>query len=160
MSVAKPFCIHVDHLKTDEVEEISEALSPDFLELLPSDDVKAVKPIAVKGEAYIAGDYLIVSLHIATQLQIPCAVCNEVFSFTVDLPDFVYEEPLEDIKHGVFDFAELVRETVLLEVPFYPQCGGTSCLNRAHVEKFLKKKEAGDEEEGEGYQPFRDIYTS
>ena len=155
MSVAKPFCIHVDHLKRDEVEEISETLSSGFLELPPNDEVKAVKPIVVKGEAYIAGDYLIVSLHIVTQLQIPCAVCNEIFSFTVDLPDFVHEEPLEGIKHGVFDFAELVRETVLLEVPFYPQCGNTCCLNREQVEKYLKKKEKSREEEG--YQPFQDL---
>jgi uncharacterized metal-binding protein YceD (DUF177 family) len=159
MTEAKqPYLIQVDHLKGDHEEEISEIIDPTFLGLEKSDEVKTGEPVKVTGKAYIAGDYLILSLHIVARLQLPCAICNEGFVLPINLDHFVHEEPLEEISKGLFDYGELVRETVLLEIPFYPQCGGKSCLNRDSLEKFLKSSEKREKEaQNEGYQPFQNI---
>lgn len=155
MTVMKqPFRIYVDRLRSGGEEAISETMTPSFLDLKESDEILATKPLSVEGKAYVAGDFLILSLHIVAELKLKCALCNEFFSLRVDLPHFIHEEALDEIKHGVFDFGELVRETILLEIPFYPQCGGSECLNRESVEKYLKTKEDTEEE---GYHPFQNI---
>ena len=149
-----PFRLFVDRLKAGGEDEISEKIAPPFLDLKEGDDIKIDEPITVEGQAYVAGDFLILSLHIVAHLEIKCALCNEPFHLVVDLPRFIHEEAVDEIKHGVFDYGELVRETILLEIPFYPQCGGKVCSNRERVEKYLKTQE--DKEE-EGYQPFQNI---
>lgn len=155
--VKQPYLIHVDRLKGDHEEEISEIIDPVFLGLEEGDEVKAKEPLKVTGTAYIAGDYLILSLNIEASLQLACAICNEEFVLPIHLKDFVHEEPLEEISKDIFDFGKLVRETVLLEIPFYPQCGGKNCANRESLKKFLRSDGSGKEAEEEGYQPFQNI---
>ena len=153
-SEKNPFRVYIDSLKHGGEDKIFEKIDPAFLELAGEGDIRSSDPVLVDGTAYLAGDFLILSLHIAAKLELKCALCNEFFSLAVDLPHFTHEEPLEEIKHGFFDFGELVRETIFLEVPFYPQCSGKVCANRKRVEKYLKTEDTG---EAAGYKPFQNI---
>jgi uncharacterized metal-binding protein YceD (DUF177 family) len=149
--------IYTDRLKGGDSEEISETLDPAFLEIPENDEIVFKDPVVIQGSAYIVDEFLVLSLHIQTKVELPCALCNTPFSLPIHITNFLHEEPVEAIKQGVFDYAETLREAILLEVPFYPQCGGSSCLNRKQVEKFLKKPTEEDEDAQERYHPFENL---
>jgi uncharacterized metal-binding protein YceD (DUF177 family) len=143
--------IHVDQLKNGEQKEIQEKLPPEFLELESGDEIKNKEPISVYGTVYVTDDYLILDLNIEANLILMCGFCTESYSFPVKRTHFMHEEPLETMTKGVFDLGNFIRETVLLEVPLYPLCGGKECKNRKKVEKFLSQKKE------EHFHPFQDL---
>ncbi|MDB6080952.1 MAG: hypothetical protein JWO53_224 [Chlamydiia bacterium] len=148
-----PLTLYTDRLKSGgDIEEIDETIDPSCLGVQASDDVTITAPITIYGQAYVVDEYLVLDLNITTEIKIPCAFCNDEFVLPIKLKHAVHEESLDEIKHGAFDAAAVVREMIYLEVPLYPQCGGSSCLRRSEVEKYLKKEEVS-----EGYQPFIDI---
>ncbi len=152
--------IYVDRLKNGEEETITAKLDPSLFDLKKEDDVSAKEPIQVSGKAYIAGDFLIVELDIDTTLTLRCSVCNRAFSFAIHLKQWIHEEPLEDIKHGIFEYGVVVREACLLEIPLYPQCGVSLCLHRDEIEKYLKKPSedsSKQEDKSSHYYPFADL---
>lgn len=145
-------CVYVDRLKGDNEEEIAETIDPQALGMQESDELTVTAPVEIEGRAYMADEYLVVDLDITASITIPCAFCNQDFVLDVDVQHSIHEEPISDIKHGVFDIIPLVREAIFLEVPLYPLCGGKVCLHRDEIEKYLKKESVE-----EGYQPFIDI---
>lgn len=151
----KQFSLSIDTLRDGSTQEIHEKQSPDFLHLPEGDEIHFKKEIQIDGEAYIAEDFLIVKLDIHAQVELPCAICNDEFSLPIHIPELIHEEPIKQIKHGVFDYSEIVREAILLEVPFYPQCGSNQCKNRKNVEKYLSKNGHKKDEE---HQPFKDLF--
>lgn len=140
--------IYVDRIRDGETESISEQLQPDFMQVHEK-EMRFADPITFSGEAYVTDNWLIVRLKVATKVQLTCSVCNETFTFSIDIPDMVHEEPIENIRDKVFDLLPTVRENILLEVPFYPQCGITKCQNRSSIEPFLKKEH--------GHNPFKEL---
>ena len=153
-----PFRIYIDRLKGGESQTISETLDPAFLDMQPKEEIRALKPVVIEGSAYLVDEYLVLSLDIKAELEIYCSVCNEPFAFVVHLSHFLHEEQLSEIKKGVFDFSQVLRDTIFLEIPFYPQCGGKTCANRKKIEQFLKK-DSQDlcKQEQEEYHPFKDL---
>lgn len=145
-------CVYIDRLKGDSEEEIAETLDPQALDIQESDELTVTDPVNVEGRAYITDEYLVIDLDVTASITMPCAFCNHDFALNVDVKHSIHEEPVSDIKHGVFDLIPLVREAIFLEVPLYPLCGGKVCLHRSEIEKYLKKESVE-----EGYQPFIDI---
>src|SRR6185295_13577109 len=145
-SVALP--VDCNRLKSGDVEEIDVQLSAQAIDLVNEQELKIAEPIKVHLRAFVAEESLICSLEIEVLLELPCSLCREPFSFPLHILEYTHEEPLSQIKHGMFDAGPLVREAILLEIPFYPQCGGKECKNRASVEKYLKK------EKKDNYHPF------
>ena len=129
--------IYVERIR-DNSEEIEETLAPTFMEV-NENELTFEKPVTLSGEAYVTDDYLIATLTIKTEVELVCAVCNEPFVFEVEIDNMMHEEPLETIKDGTFDLLPVVRENILLAIPFYPQCGITECKNRDSIEPYLKK---------------------
>jgi uncharacterized metal-binding protein YceD (DUF177 family) len=146
--------IYIDRLQNGEVEQIREVLPPAFLELAPHDELHVEQHIQVTGQAYVAEDFLIIKLDIQAKASLPCSLCNEPFSFPIQI-ECIHEELIEKIPHGVFHYAELIREAILLEIPFYPQCGGDVCKNRKKMDKYLSKDTS--KQSKEQYHPFKDI---
>lgn len=150
--------VYVERIRDGEVEELSEMLAPDFMDI-HEQEMRFMDPVVLKGQAYVTDDWLIVSLHIQTAVQLVCSVCNEPFCYAIDIHDMVHDEPLENIRDGQFDILPLVRENILLEVPFYPQCGLTSCKKRSEIEPFLKQdKPPVEKAEEHGHNPFKDLF--
>ena len=150
------FKIYVDRLKDHDLK-IHETFKPDFLDVEEGDSLKFPYPVALKGEAYLADDNLVMHLDVATQGEVPCTVCNEMTKVDIVIPEFYLAVPLEEVKGGIYDYSEMLREEILLAVPQFAECSDGICPQRKELEKFLKKPGEEDSPEEERYHPFADL---
>jgi len=151
------FRIYVDQLRHGETEQISESLPPDFLDIHES-ELSFPEPVSVQGEAYLTSDDLMLRLNVTTVAYMPCSICNEKVAVGIKLKDFYHSELLADIKTGVYNFSEMLREAILLEVPYFTECNEGNCPHRAKVKDYLKEPKSIKEQEAEdGYRPFADL---
>lgn len=148
------FKIYVDQLRKGHEEKIHEKLGPDFLDIHESDLVFD-QPIELEGTAYLAEKELILHWNIKTEVLVSCSICNDLVRIPLHIQNFYHSEPLSEIKSGVYYFKDLLRETVLLEVPAFAECCGGNCPKRKEYTKYLKISSGEDEEEG--YHPFADL---
>jgi uncharacterized metal-binding protein YceD (DUF177 family) len=150
------FKIYVDQLRDGHMEELDENLPPGFLDIHEK-DLTFQDTVKVKGEAYLANDELVLHLDIEAKGEIPCTICNEKVIVKIDIPNFYYAVPLAEVKSGIYNFSDILRETILLEVTPFAECEG-NCPKRKEIQKYLKK-DLGPEkkEEEEGYKPFADL---
>lgn len=134
--------IYIERLRSGKSQAINVSIDPAFMDIQEKELVFK-EPIIAIGEAYLADDWLIVRLQIAAFAELRCAVCNDLFRYPISIQEMTHEEPLENIPEKTFDILPLLRETILLEIPFYPQCGIDKCKNRNEVEKYIKKESDG-----------------
>lgn len=147
------FKIFFEQLRDGNTEKIDITCDPAFLEV--KDEALSFKqPVKIQGEAYLADDTLILHLNISTSAAIPCSICNAPVESPIELKGFYHTEPIEEIKHGYFNFQEVVREAILLEVPPFAECHAGNCPDRKGISKYLKKPINA---KNEGHQPFADI---
>lgn len=147
------FKIFFEQLKGGKVEKLDVTVAPDFLHI--DEDVLQFKdPVLIKGEAYLADDALILHLNAEAIAVIPCSICNEPVRVPIEIRNFYHAEPIEGLKKGYFDFKEVVREAILLEVPAFAECSKGNCPKRKEIVKFLKKPASTDDT---GNRPFADI---
>jgi uncharacterized metal-binding protein YceD (DUF177 family) len=133
----KDFQIFIDRLKDGQTLTIEEKCSPMFLDI-HEEGLKFTSPVDIKGRAYLTSDHLILHLSIATEGSMPCLICNDFFSFPISIDEFTHAEPLADIVNHIFDFTELLRETILLEVPAFAECNQGKCPERVTLANYLK----------------------
>jgi uncharacterized metal-binding protein YceD (DUF177 family) len=145
------FRIYVEQLREGHTELISESFLPDFLEILER-DMAFCDPVLIKGEAYLADEMLILHFDIKTSAIIPCSICNEPVKVETHIQEFYHAVPLHEIKTGIYNFKEILRETILLDTPLLAECDQGKCPKRQELQKYFKKSSTGNEEEG--YQPF------
>ena len=112
--------------------------------------------MTVKGEAYLAEQSLILHLNIETFCKIPCSICNSPVRVPVQLKNFYHTVPLEEIRGGIYNFKELIREAILIETPHFAECNDGLCPRRQEIQKYLKD-ESKDTSAEEGYHPFADL---
>ncbi len=153
------FKIYIEQLRDGRTEEINGSHFPDFIDV-KDDELKFKNEVKFEGQAYLADDNLIIHLKIEAYATVPCSICNDPVEVKIDIPNFYHMEPIADVKTGMFDFAEVLREAILLEAPHFAECHNGHCPERKKIAKFLKSKTVtnpdnlGDEE---GYQPFANI---
>jgi hypothetical protein len=152
------FKIYVDQLRNGHDKTIAEKLSPDFLEINERDLVFE-KNVTLDGKAYLADQELILHWDIHAEALIACTICNAKVPVDIEIENFYHAEPLSEIKGAVFNFKELLRSTILLEVPSFAECNHGNCPKRKEIVKYLKEKPElpSDEEGNEGYRPFADL---
>ena len=130
--------IYVEQLKDGQKETFKGKISSDFL---PKEkDLFFEKEVSLSGEAYVAGDHLLIKLAAKAIAFIPCCICNEPTEVSLTLSDFYHAEPLEEIS-SVFDFSELLRTDLLLQLPKFVECQG-NCPERKNIKKYLKEETA------------------
>lgn len=149
------FKIYVEQLRQGSEEEIHEALEPGFLEIYEI-DLAFDKPVILEGIAYLAEHELVLRWDIQTEAILPCSICNEAVRIPIHVNHFYYSEPLSKIKSGVYNFKDLLRETILLEVPTFAECNGRNCPRRQEYRKYLKERSDEPSRE-EGDSPFADL---
>lgn len=152
MEDATAFKIYVEQLRNGHSREVNEAFPPDFLEI-QEENLSFTDKVTVEGEAYLAGDTLVLHFVIAAHGIIPCSICNEPVKVEISISDFYHAEPLAEIKTGVFNFRDIMREAILLETPVFAECEG-KCPKRKEIKKYLKQN---TKEQKEGYRPFADL---
>ena len=148
------FKIYVDQLKDGHSEQISEELDPKFIEV-KEEDLAFIDPVHVNGEAYLAEDELVLHLDVDTLATIPCAICNTLVKVPVELKNFYHTVEEAELKSGIYNFKEMLRENVLLSVPLFAECNEGKCPEREVLKKFFRDEDSPDSKSGDdGYHPF------
>src|SRR5262249_1756536 len=149
------FKIYIEQLRDGHEEKIHEQLDPRFLDV-QEPDLLFDKPVELEGVAYLAEHELVFHWDIWTEVLIPCSICNEPVRVPIHIQNFYYSEPISEIKSGVYNFKNLLRETILLEVPTFTECNQGHCPKREEYRKYLKESSNRPSDE-EGYHPFADL---
>lgn len=149
------FKIYIEQLREGHEEKIHEKLDPSFIDIHEADLIFET-PVELKGVAYLAEHELVLHWDIRTEVLIPCSICNELVKVPIQVQNFYYSEPTSEIKAGIYNFKNLLRETILLEVPAFTECHGGNCPKRQEYQKYLKEPSNPLSQE-EGYNPFVDL---
>lgn len=149
------FKIYVDQLRNGGHKEFNETFSTDFLDIHEK-DLAYTDVVTVDGETYLADNDLVLHFAISASGLVPCSICNEPVPITVEIKNFYHLEPLDNIKSGIFNISEVVREAIILETPAFAECHQGKCPKRKELKKYLKEplKTADGKE---GYRPFADL---
>jgi uncharacterized metal-binding protein YceD (DUF177 family) len=134
------FKIFVGRLKVEHEERIEEILSPDFLDIQEA-ELAFQAPVYLRGIADVADEMFVLRLVIETELIMPCAICNQGTAIKISIPDFYYTEALAEIKGGLFDYRDILREAILLEIPYTAECNSGHCPERAAMAKYFTKND-------------------
>lgn len=148
------FKIYIEQLREGHEEKIQEKLDPSFLDIHEA-DLSFDKPVELEGVAYLAEHELVLHWNIRTEALVVCSICNELVRVPINVQNFYYSEPIKEIKTGIYNYKDLLRETILLEVPSFTECQGGNCPKRIEYQKYLKDSNQSSEEEG--YHPFADL---
>lgn len=132
--------IYIDRLKDGRTEKIEEVMTPDFLDVHEA-ELTFSDPVSFSGDAYLTDDHLIIRLEIKTLAQIPCSICNHSVTVPIEIKDFYTAEPIKEITSACFDCSEILRESILLQVPAFAECDGGKCPERQNIKNFLKQPE-------------------
>lgn len=152
--INEAFRIYTDRLKDNEEQVIQEELDPSFLDIVDQ-ELKFEKNVSLQGTAYLADDELVLRLNVSTVVTIPCVICTDWIEVPIVIEDFIHVVPLTEIRTGVYDFREILRDEILLAVPNFVECHNGKCPSRKDIDKFLKKPDAKDQEDV--YHPFADL---
>jgi len=145
-------CIQIDAILCGSVLTLDEKVESSFLQLGKTDDLVAISDVSIKGSVCKADSWLIIDARVEALFRLPCALCNELFPYTVEVPKWVCERAITEISGGSWDIREPLREAILVEVPFFTVCGGTKCNNFDSIKRFMRA------EENENVQtPFKDL---
>jgi uncharacterized metal-binding protein YceD (DUF177 family) len=131
------FKIYVHRLKDGHIETISERLAPEFLGI-DERELAFKAPILLKGEASVTNGALVLRLSIETEVTMPCAVCNQEVQVNISISRLCHTEQIDQIRGAVFDYEDIVREAIVLEVPFTAECNRGDCPERASLAKYIR----------------------
>lgn len=130
------FKIYVDRLREGREEKISFTVDASFIGV-PSE---FLDPVRISGVAYLAHSHLILRLRIDTMMRMVCAMCNEFVNVQTAIDDFYQTVELAKIPHFVFNFEDLVRDAILLQLPHTVECNGGNCPDREQLQKYFSKE--------------------
>jgi uncharacterized metal-binding protein YceD (DUF177 family) len=148
--------IYIDRLKGGHAHPFDEILPPNFLNM-EDDEILFKDPVAVKGEAYLADEHLIIHLSIETFAYLPCSICNDLVHMPIRVKNIYLTESLNAIKGAIYNLEEQIRETVLLQTPLFTECNNGNCPEREALKKFLKPEEKPSASSDITHFPFANI---
>ncbi len=155
VSIDPAFKIYVDQLRAGKVEVLDAEVSPEFLDV-EEKELSFSEPVALKGEAYLAQDELIVKVSATTHAQMPCRICNESCDVEVSIKNHLQVFPVGGLKRGYIDLREMLREALLLELPLTSECRG-GCSVRGEIGDYLREELEGGDDSETGFHPFADL---
>lgn len=150
------FLLYVDRLQEGRREQISFVVDCDFLDV-DDEELSYKGEVTVTGEAYLAGEELVLTLNVDALALIPCAICNTLIEHAIVIRHFYHLVPMSEIKSSVYSFEEALREAIILESPRYMECSG-SCPQRNELARYFKPNKKKEEGEGDATQfPFANL---
>jgi hypothetical protein len=132
--------IFIERLKNEETQIIQEEI-PSYLLSLKDQEVSFSETVSLKGKTYLASDHLILELSVKAVAFLPCIICNEQTPFEIFLPSLHHAQELSEIPSGIFHYQELIRESLLLQLPAFLECHNNQCPEREVIKKFFKKEQ-------------------
>ncbi len=130
------FKVWVDRLKEGQVQKIEGSFDSSFLEV-DEENLRFPEAVAVRGEAYLADQHLVIRFSASTKATLPCAICNQLIDVGFFVKDFYHTEALEEIRDALFDFGVPLREALLLEAPYHVECNQGHCPERSSIAPYL-----------------------
>ncbi len=146
------FQIWIDRLKGGNTQKIAETFDPTFLGI-HEQELRFESPVVVNGEAYVSEGELILRLKASTRAFMPCSICNQMIQVEVNIENFYYTHPTEEVPGSIFDFSAPLRETILLELPRTIECKG-NCPERTAIAPYMRAKQRAEKST---YFPFKDL---
>ncbi len=133
------FKIYIHRLREGEIETISESFEPTFMEV-EEQELNFCSPIEVKGEAFVSSENFVLRLCVRTKATIACAICNEGVDVPLEVPSIVHTQKINELKSGVFQMEDFLREAILLGLPSRAECNVGSCPQREEIKKYFSKE--------------------
>ncbi|MCH9611929.1 MAG: hypothetical protein S4CHLAM102_04060 [Chlamydiia bacterium] len=130
--------IILSNLAGDKQELFDEVVTADELRLDGPELGFEDPAVRVKGQAYITSDMLIIQYTLSIWPLFVCKICNERFPSPMEIDKTTHAEELSNIRDGIFDLSEPVREHILLELPRFSECNDGNCPDRVEVNKYIK----------------------
>lgn len=152
---ADTFEIYYDALHNGATRKIDETVSSDFIGI-DEEDLAFREDVVLKGEAYLAGDDLIIVLDVSTQAILPCSICNQSVTIPLKIEKWMHVQQTAMCKSGKYNFSTPLREAIILEAPLSAECDEGNCPERQVVSKYLTSPGKATEQET-GYHPFADL---
>lgn len=152
------FRIYIDRLKSGKTEKLDGSFSPDFLEV-KDQELSFSESVELTGETYLTDGTLVLHFGVKTATLQPCAICNKSCSCSLKIMGHYHAEDVSEVKSGIFDFRNVLRDAILLEVPSVVECHDGKCPDRESIVKYFAKDEESQKknESHEGYHPFSDL---
>lgn len=132
--------IFVHRLREGKVEHIDETFGPELMDLSEK-ELLFKDPVQVAGHASVVDGEFCLSLKVVTRAYMPCRVCSEWVSVVLQTPELIHTQPLTELRSGVFHMQGMIREGVLLELPYCVECGSGICPERKEINRYLSQGE-------------------
>lgn len=131
------FKVYIGRLRENS-ERHALTIIPDFLEI-KENFLQFSYPIELTAYYYLADQVLVCEWKIKTKFTTTCTVCGENFAYPLEIA-FSHAEELANIPQSVFNFKDLLRDTILLHVPYYLECSEGNCPDRETLSAYLVKE--------------------
>jgi hypothetical protein len=138
--MAHDLIIYLDRLKSGKVQKFDDHIDQDFLHS-ENDWLTFLSKVYITGRAYLADDYLILNLTLAVDYLMPCKICNVEETQSLIIPEFYHSLSCENLKSAQYCPLEVIRETILADIPTVFECNGGNCKERASLKQYLKNGE-------------------
>ena len=118
--------VHLRQIPADGLHLEGEEDCP--IQDLASEDMECAGPLRYSLDVGISEGAVWASGLLEQPVQLRCVACLETFVHTIDVPEFALH--IDAGGPELVDFAPMVREDLLLNLPAYPRCdrhGGRIC---------------------------------
>lgn len=132
------FKVYIGRLR-ERPERHSLKVASDFLEI-NEPLLQFLDPIELKIYHYLADQVLICEWEIKAKFSTICSVCGESCQDSIEIDSYSHAEELANIPQSVFNFKDLLRDTILLHVPHTVECCGGKCPKREILSAYLVKE--------------------
>ena len=114
------FLINIDQLRKTGNLSLNMTLPSDFLELEES-ELHFGAEIVLQGEAYVVDERLILHLDMIVPAILVCTICSGDAHKDVKIDNFYHVEETKKLKSTIYDFSNVLRQEILLEVPQFAE---------------------------------------
>ena len=139
------FTIYLDRLQGDREELLEDEVDCDFLDIQEK-ELWFREKVRFSVQATLMEELLVLKVDAQANASIPCAICNREVRVKLIVRQNYFDVPLAEIKARVFNFKELLREAILLEVPLTVECGQGNCPERKTITRYLRGSEKSEVE--------------
>ena len=131
--------IYIDRLKDDASEDLDVTVESSHFGI-EERELKLDGAVSLRGTTYRTNEHLIVELDIDATAQIPCSVCNTLFTIAIQIRSLRLTISIDEISNAIYDLTEEILSQILLKIPAFGECNGGSCPERKKLTSYLNQK--------------------
>lgn len=114
---------------------------------LDDPETKPAGPVTYDLHVSVVTESILAQGEVSAPFEVHCVRCLEPFEYRVEIPDFVFSEPLEG--RSSIDLTDSVREDILLALPIYPHCeDGVAGRECPAADRFKESEESPERSGG------------